>query len=68
MDILIPAVMFYAILMFLRFKTGARVYNLISIGVLLFLAFQYIDYIPMVITFTGLIIYSLWDTFYGGKA
>lgn len=68
MDILIPAVMFYAILIFLRFKTGARVYNLISIGVLLFLAFQYITYIPMVITFTGLIIYSLWDTFYGVRS
>ena len=35
MDILIPAVMFYAILMFLRFKTGARVYNLLAVGILL---------------------------------
>lgn len=67
MDILLPAVIFYAILMVLRFKTGARVYNLIAVGVLLFLAIQYVEHIPMVITFVGLIMYSLWDTFFGGN-
>lgn len=65
MDILIPAVMLYAILMFLRFKTRARVYNLIAIGILLFLAIQYKDHIPMIITFTGLILYNVYDTFFG---
>lgn len=64
---LIPAVLLYAILMVLRFKTGARVYNLFGVGILVFLSIQYKESLPMVITFSGLVLYSLWDTFAGGN-
>jgi uncharacterized membrane protein len=57
----------YALLLFLRFKTGARIYNLIGIAILVYLAFQFIESIPMVIAFVGLILYSLYDTFIGGN-
>lgn len=64
-ELLIPSIMLYAILIFLRYRSGARVYTVLAVGIIVFLATQYINHIPMVITFVGLIIYHLWDTFQG---
>ena len=67
METLLPAVAIWGILMYLRFKTGAKVYNLLSIGVMLYLAIQYSTSIPMILTFVGMIMYGLWDTFFEGR-
>lgn len=57
----------YVVMLYLRFKTGARVYNLIGIAILTFLALQFTNSIPMIIAFVGMILYSLYDTFLGGN-
>lgn len=59
---LLVAVILYITMIYLRYKTGARIYNLFAVGILLYLAIQFISALPMVITFTGLIIYQLYDT------
>ncbi len=59
------AILLYFSMIFLRYKTGARIYNMIGVAVLIYLAITFIASIPMVIAFTGLILYSLYDTFFG---
>ncbi len=59
------AILLYFSMIFLRYKTGARIYNMIGVAILIYLAITFIASIPMVIAFTGLILYSLYDTFLG---
>jgi hypothetical protein len=41
-----------------------RIYNLLSIGAFIFCAILFIDYIPLVITFVGLIIWQAYYVFF----
>lgn len=62
---LLIAVILYVVLIFLRYKTRQRVWSFFGVGILLYLAIQFTHSMPMLITFIGLIIYSLYDTFMG---
>lgn len=59
------ATILYLALIFLRYKTGVRIWNLFGVGVLIFLMTQFSHSIPMVITLIGITIYQLYDTFLG---
>ena len=54
-------------LMFFGLASGKRIYNLFSSGVFLFLAIQLSTYTAMLIVLIGLIIFQLYDTFFGGS-
>ena len=59
------AILLYFALLFLRYKTGARVWGVLGTGILIYTAIEFSFSLPMVITLTGMIIYSLYDTFMG---
>jgi len=59
------AILLYFALLFLRFKTGARVYGVLGVGILIYIIIEYSYSIPMVITLVGMIIYQLYDTLMG---
>jgi len=61
------AILLYFALLFLRYKTGARIWSLLSIGILIFLLINYSTFLPMIIVLVGVIIYQLYDTFKGGN-
>jgi hypothetical protein len=61
------AVLLYMFVIYLRLRTGARIYSVIGIAILTYLAFAFMASIPMVIAFVALILYSMYDTFFGGN-
>ncbi|MCK9543738.1 MAG: hypothetical protein M0R03_17090 [Novosphingobium sp.] len=62
---LLIATFLYFALIILRYKSGARVWSLLSVGILIYLMTQFSHSIPMVITLIGISIYQLYDTFMG---
>jgi len=62
---LLIAVILYVVLIIMRYKTGARVWSMLSVGILIYLMTQFSHSIPMVITLIGISIYQLYDTFMG---
>lgn len=65
-SIYLITVILYAIFWVLRFKTGNRIWNIFGVGMLIFLTISLSNYIPILITLIGLILYQLYDTFMGG--
>jgi hypothetical protein len=44
-----------------------RIFNLLSVGVMIFLATQLSEFVPLLVVFIGLMIYELYYTFMGGE-
>jgi hypothetical protein len=62
---MLVAILLYFGLIFLRYKTGARVWGLLATGILIYTVIEFSFSIPMIITLTGMIMYQLYDTFMG---
>ncbi len=65
-NVYLVAVILYAIFWIIRFKTGNRIWNIFGVGMLIFLTLSFSQYIPILITLIGLIIYQLYDALLGG--
>lgn len=65
-NVYLVAVILYAIFWVIRFKTGNRIWNIFGVGMLIFLTLSFSQYIPILITLIGLIIYQLYDALLGG--
>ncbi|MDY0292678.1 MAG: hypothetical protein RBR02_10135 [Desulfuromonadaceae bacterium] len=51
---------------FMRYKTDITIFNLLAIGCIVSLGYQYLSFVPVLIVFIGAIIWLVYDTFAGG--
>ena len=50
---------------YMRYKTGMRIFNLVSVGLSIFIIMQYTS-TAVIISMVGAMIWLLYDTFLGG--
>jgi len=62
---MLVAILLYFALLFLRYRTGAKIWNFLGVGILIYIMIEYSFSLPMIITLVGMIIYQLYDTFMG---
>lgn len=63
MELYLALVGIYFILWFLRFKTGARIWEMLTIGILVYFMMQFSTSVPLLVTFIGMILYTAYDGF-----
>jgi len=51
---------------YMRYKTDTTIFNLLAIGCIVALGYQYLNFVPVLIIFVGAIIWLIYDTFAGG--
>lgn len=66
MDLYVAMAIFFIIFMYLRYYTGARIWEFFASGLALYFALQFTDTIALMFIFIGLTLYLLIDTFTGG--
>lgn len=64
--IYIALIGFYAINIYLRYKTGARIWQFFNAGIIIYFMIQFVSEVPLLLTFIAMLLYTLYDTFFSG--
>lgn len=66
MELYVAMSIFFIIFMYLRYYTGARIWEFFASGIAMYFVFQFTDTLALMFIFIGVSLYLLVDTFTGG--
>ena len=64
--IYIALIGFYAFNIYLRYKTGARIWQFFNAGIIIYFLTEFSSEIPLLLTFIAMLLYTVYDTFFNG--
>lgn len=64
--IYIALIGFYFVMWYLRFKTGARVWEFLTTGILIYFMIEFSAIPALLFTFIGISLFTIYDSFFGG--